>query len=110
LFVGGPATIEAVARRARDLEMVGGIETMRLPSPDPVARCAQLLDAATHILADRQQQVLATYIVDILDRFDGDPMLLLPLRRRAEAAPLPAIAKRAILERLPYHGATAPVA
>jgi hypothetical protein len=108
LFVGGPATIEAVARRARHLDMVGGIEAFRFHSPDPVARLQQLLDAASDILADRQQQVLATYMVDILDRFDGDPTLLLPLRERAARAPFPAVPKRAVLDRLPQIGAKKP--
>lgn len=101
LIRGGPAMIEALARRSRRLEIVGGIETVRYASPLPADRLNQLLDLEKETLAERPARALATYMVDVLDHADGDPAALLPVRRRLLACGLPADAKDAVLARLP---------
>lgn len=102
LFRGGPAMVEALARRSRRLDIVGGIEPVRFASPDPVARLDQLLDLEKETLAERPVRALATCMVDILDHFEGNPAALSPIRRRVQASALPGDAKDAILSRLPH--------
>lgn len=100
LFYGGMAMVEAIARRSRRLEIVGGVEPVRFASVDPVARLGQLLDLEKETLADRPARALATYMAEILDRFEGDPALLRPIEARVESTSLPANAKQTILARL----------
>ncbi len=101
LIYGGTAMIEALARRSRRVEVVGGIEPVRFLSTDPVARLEQLLDIARETRADRAARALATRMVDILDSFAGDPAPLRAIRPRVEASLLPDDAKHSVLSRLP---------
>lgn len=102
LFAGGTAMVEAIARRSRRLEIVGGVEPVRFVSADAVARIGQLLDLEKETLADRPARALATYMAEILDRFEGDPATLRPLKAQVERTSLPADAKQAILARLQH--------
>lgn len=101
LFVGGGAMVDAIARRQRRLDVVGGIEPARFAAREPDARLRQLAAAAHAAVADGQKNALATYMVEILDGFEGDAMALLPLRELIAASALPAGAKQAVLDRLP---------
>jgi hypothetical protein len=94
-----------VARRSRRLAVVGGIEAVRFTAPDPLARLEQLLDLEKRLLAERQQQALATYMMDVIGGLDGPPAALLPLRPRIERTHLPPAARQAVLDRLPHPGA-----
>jgi hypothetical protein len=104
LFHGGPPMVEALARRSRKLDIVGGIEPVRFNSTDTLARLEQLLALERETLAERPARALATYMADVLDRFDGDVPVLLPIRRRVEASRLPDDARQAVLDRLPKSG------
>jgi hypothetical protein len=101
LFVGGTAMIEAIARRSRRFEVIGGVEAVRFAAPDPEARLEQLVALASGVLGERQQRAVATYIAEILDRCDSDPAPVAALRPRLEAMVLPDLCKEALLERLP---------
>jgi hypothetical protein len=97
IIAGGPAMIVALARRSRRMEIVGGIEDLRFTSADPAVQLDQIFAAERRLLANRQQQGIATYISEALSRFEGDPASLRP---RIEATQLPAATKVELLDRL----------
>ncbi len=106
LFIGGVATVEAVARRSRRLDVVGGIEDIRFSSVDPLSRISQILELEKPHLGDRQHRAVATYLLDILDHWIPDQsadalIQLMPLRSAIGASQIPADAKRTLLARLP---------
>jgi hypothetical protein len=81
------------------------MEAVRFADPTPLGRLAQLLDLEKRMLAARQQQALATYMVAVLETYDGDPAALLPFAPRLAATRLPPSAKQAVLQRLPQPAA-----
>jgi hypothetical protein len=107
LIAGGSAMVEAASRRARRLDIVGGIALPRLAASEAPARLQLLTAAAKTSFALRQQQALATCLVETLERHDGDPQPLLALRDAIAATPLAPALKQAILDRLPRQAATA---
>lgn len=104
LFFGGTAMVEAIARRSRRYAIVGGIEDVRFASDVPLARLEQLVETAAGVLAERQQRALATCMVALLERFDGERVPLAALRPRIAALTLPEPCKTAILDRLASDG------
>jgi hypothetical protein len=101
LYVGGCAMVEAIARRSRSFDIVGGVEAVRFSSPEPLARMDQLATLAAKALGERQQRAIATCLADLLDTYDGDRAALAPLRARIEPTRLVAPAKDAVLGRIP---------
>ncbi len=110
LFCGGTAMIEAIARRSRRYEIIGGVDVVRFTEPDPAARLDQLLTFASGVLGERQQRAVATYMAEILERCDGELAPVLALRPRIEAVMMPDRCKQALLDRLPQPVAPARVA
>lgn len=101
LFMGGSATVEAIARRSRRFGIVGGVEAVSFKAPDPIARLEQLIAAAGDFLTERQQRAIATYMAEIIERFDGDPAPLAALKPKIETLRLPDPCKASLLARLP---------
>lgn len=101
MFAGGAAMVEAIARRSRGFEIVGGVDSMRFASEDPSARLEQLVAAACDVLGERQQRAVATIMAEIIARFDGEPAALAALAPRIEAVPLPDLCKQTLLQALP---------
>ena len=100
MLVGGSAMVEAIARRSREYEIVGGVQAVRFDSPDPLRRIEQLADLATKTLGQRQSQAIAGSLMELLDACAGNRAALAPLRPRIEATRIAADAKKALLERL----------
>jgi hypothetical protein len=101
LYVGGATMVEAIARRSRGFDIIGGVEAVRFASPEPLARMDQLANLAAKALGERQQRAVATCLAELLDTFDGDRASLAPLRARIEPSRLGPQAKEAVLGRLP---------
>jgi hypothetical protein len=102
LFVGGSAMVEAIARRSRNYDIIGGVEAVRFTSPDPLGRIDQLADLTAKTAGQRQLQAIAGYLMELLDTYAGDPTALAPIRVKIESSGLPTAAKAALLERFPY--------
>jgi hypothetical protein len=100
LFVGGTEMVEAIARRSRRFDIVGGVEPVSFATDDPAARLEQLLEHAGGILGERQQQAVATCLADVLECFDGDAAVRAATAKRIEALALPDAAKAALGQRL----------
>ncbi|HUZ75201.1 MAG TPA: hypothetical protein VMU87_19625 [Stellaceae bacterium] len=107
MFAGGSAMIEAIARRSRRFEIVGGIDSLRFASAEPVARLAQLVDVASGVLGERQQRAVATAMAEIIGRYDGEPAALVALAPRIAAVLLPERCKSVLLQSLPQPAAMA---
>ncbi|HUB96191.1 MAG TPA: hypothetical protein VL993_09755, partial [Stellaceae bacterium] len=101
LYVGGVAMVEAIARRSRSFDIIGGVESVRFVSPEPLARMDQLAALAEKPLGERQQRAVATCLAELLDGFEGDRAALAPLKARIEPTRLGPQAKDAVLGRLP---------
>jgi hypothetical protein len=101
LFAGGPAMVDALARRSRRFDIVGGVEDVRFPSLDPAARLEQLLALEKTMLGQRQQQGLATYMRDAIDKLDAGAAELAALRQKIANGGMPDAHKKALLDRIP---------
>ena len=96
IFIGGGAMVDAIARRSRRFAIVGGVDTVRFTALDPESRMSQLVELAEGVHSERQQRVLATYMIEILD---ASRLSLTSLQPRLEALILPEAAKQAVIER-----------
>jgi hypothetical protein len=101
LLIGGSSMVEAIARRSRGYDIVGGVDAVRFTSPDPLCRMDQLADYAAKPLGQRQLQAIAGCLMELLETYAGDPAALAHLRAKIEPMRLAAAAKEALLERLP---------
>ena len=101
LLIGGCAMVEAIARRSRGYDIVGGVEAVRFTSPDPLCRIDQLAGYAAKALGQRQLQAIAGCLMELLDSYTGDPAALAPLRAKIEPIPLAPAAKAALLDQIP---------
>jgi hypothetical protein len=101
LFAGGASMVDAIARRTRQFEIVGGIESIRYAAAEPLARLEQLVEVAAGVLGERQQRAVATLMAEIIATHDGEPAALAALAPRLAAVELPDNCRAAILEALP---------
>ena len=101
LFAGGPAMVEAIARRSRRLEIVGGVEAMRFRSETVAERLEELLAQAADVLAERQQRAIGTYFAAMLDDFGQHRDAVEAYRSRIGSLPFSDAMKSAILCRFP---------
>jgi hypothetical protein len=92
--------VAAIARRSRRFDIVGGIETVRYTSTEPLARMEQLAELAASTLGERQLRAVATCLMELAETYDGDRAPLAPLQARIESSRLGAAARDAILARL----------
>ncbi|HUK59373.1 MAG TPA: hypothetical protein VLV50_09095 [Stellaceae bacterium] len=99
-FAGSPAMIEAIARRSRRLEIIGGVETIRFRADSAAGRLEELLVQAADIIAERQQRAVGTYFAALLDEL-GDDEAVAACRPRIASLPCPDALKSAMLARLP---------
>ncbi len=101
IFAGGPAMVEALARRSRRFDIVGGVEDLRFAAPDPAERFARILELEKTMPGRRAQQALATYLRDAIDRYAGEAAGLAALAAGIAATALPEATKQALIGRLP---------
>ncbi len=107
LFAGGPGMVQALAKRSRRFDIVGGVEDVRFPDPQPAARLTKLLEVEKTMFGQRQQQGIATYMRDAIGKLDADPGQLADFRAKISACGLPDPQKRVLLERMPLPGTRA---
>ena len=106
-FVGGPAIIEAIARRTRRLEIVGGVDSVRFRADTVAGRLDELLAHAADVFAERQQRAIGTYFASLLDELGADRAAVETYRPRVGGLPFPDALKGAMLARFPSAGSGA---
>lgn len=100
LFFGGTAMIEAIARRSRRFEIVGGIEAVRFRATDPAARLDELVTIASGVLGERQQRAIATYMADTLEQIDAPCAQVHAIKEKLGTLVMPDLCRRTLIERI----------
>jgi hypothetical protein len=99
-FAGGPAMVEAIARRSRRLEIVGGVDSMRFRSETAAGRLEELLAHAADVFAERQQRAVGTYFATLLDELGEDRAAGETYRLQVGKLPFPDTLKAAMSARI----------
>jgi len=104
-FIGGIPMAQAIATRSRRLKIVGGAEEVRFSSDDPAERLEQLLKLEKTTFGDTPKRIIATHMLEILERLgsDADPTLT-ALKPKLISADLPLPAREIIAKRLNQAG------
>ena len=105
-FIGGSPMVQAIATRSRRLKIVGGAEEVRFSSADPAARLEQLLKLEKTTFGDTPKRVVATLMLEILERLgeESNPTLA-ALKPKLVSVDLPPPAREIIAKRLGRTGA-----
>jgi hypothetical protein len=101
IFAGGPAMIEAIARRSRRLGIVGGVDSMRFRAETASGRLEEVFARAADLASERQQRAIATYLVALVDEVGQEPSAARSLRPKITGLAFPDALKTAILARIP---------
>jgi hypothetical protein len=101
-FVGGGATVDALAGRYVEVKAKSGVVAVRFKASDVPGRIAEVLATEKLYLADNAKRGFAAYILELLDKFDGDPAELTGQRRAIRDSGLGDDAKCAILSLMPF--------